>query len=291
MPRLQDPSSGRAQNENLNSQKLVYTLVPVESARNLQVVAGELFVGLEVTVEPDKFVPGLPMKVAPILAVVDAGGNRVRSATPTTISCRIRGANQSLELFGTTIVLAFNGLEVFEGLGVNSTARQASFIFDSSVQLGSGGFVTSFPFDVSGPLRNLHLLSQTITARAGEVFSTDAVVRGFDKDGLIVPIDFGIMGRLDKMSKRFLAEILFGFIQRDYRKVAEVHFQAGLVPQDASKEEDEGPGRLPIAGQDKANPLSTGMTGNSKLEQPPSQQPTSAPSIKAACRTVRRDTV
>ena len=32
------------------------------------------------------------------------------------------------------------------------------------------------------------------------------------------------------MSKRFLAEILFGFIQRDYRKVAEVHLIAGLVP-------------------------------------------------------------
>ncbi len=48
--------------------------------------------------------------------------------------------------------------------------------------------------------------------------------------GEIVPIDFGIMGRLDKMSKRFLAEILFGFIQRDYRKVAEVHLVAGLVP-------------------------------------------------------------
>ena len=42
-----------------------------------------------------------------------------------------------------------------------------------------------------------------------------------DNNGHIVPIDFGIMGRLDKMSKRFLAEILFGFIQRDYRKVAE----------------------------------------------------------------------
>ena len=51
-----------------------------------------------------------------------------------------------------------------------------------------------------------------------------------DKDGQIVPIDFGIMGRLDEMSKRFLAEILFGFIQRDYRKVAEVHLIAGLVP-------------------------------------------------------------
>ena len=51
-----------------------------------------------------------------------------------------------------------------------------------------------------------------------------------DNNGHIVPIDFGIMGRLDKMSKRFLAEILFGFIQRDYRKVAEVHLIAGLVP-------------------------------------------------------------
>ncbi len=51
-----------------------------------------------------------------------------------------------------------------------------------------------------------------------------------DDNGHIVPIDFGIMGRLDKMSKRFLAEILFGFIQRDYRKVAEVHLVAGLVP-------------------------------------------------------------
>ena len=53
-----------------------------------------------------------------------------------------------------------------------------------------------------------------------------------DNDGQIVPIDFGIMGRLDNMSKRFLAEILFGFIQRDYRKVAEVHLIAGLVPKE-----------------------------------------------------------
>jgi len=51
-----------------------------------------------------------------------------------------------------------------------------------------------------------------------------------DNSGQIVPIDFGIMGRLDKLSQRFLAEILYGFIQRDYKKVAEVHLSAGLVP-------------------------------------------------------------
>ena len=53
-----------------------------------------------------------------------------------------------------------------------------------------------------------------------------------DKDGQIVPIDFGIMGRLDKLNKRYLAEILFGFIQRDYKKVAEIHLVAGLIPKD-----------------------------------------------------------
>ena len=50
------------------------------------------------------------------------------------------------------------------------------------------------------------------------------------RSGKIIPIDFGIMGRLDKLSQRFLAEILYGFIQRDYKKVAEVHLVAGLVP-------------------------------------------------------------
>tara|TARA_B100001250_G_scaffold413534_1_gene447989 strand:- start:506 stop:2074 length:1569 start_codon:yes stop_codon:yes gene_type:complete len=55
-----------------------------------------------------------------------------------------------------------------------------------------------------------------------------------DKDGQIITIDFGIMGRLDKLNQRFLAEILFGFIQRDYKKVAQVHIIAGLVPKNVA---------------------------------------------------------
>ncbi|MEP0276302.1 MAG: AarF/UbiB family protein, partial [Nitratireductor sp.] len=49
-------------------------------------------------------------------------------------------------------------------------------------------------------------------------------------DGTIVAVDFGITGRLGKKERRFLAEILYGFITRDYRRVAEVHFEAGYVP-------------------------------------------------------------
>nr|WP_280890775.1 2-polyprenylphenol 6-hydroxylase [Jiella mangrovi] len=49
-------------------------------------------------------------------------------------------------------------------------------------------------------------------------------------DGAIVAVDLGIVGRLSRDSKRFLAEILYGFIKRDYLRVAEVHFEAGYVP-------------------------------------------------------------
>ena len=51
-----------------------------------------------------------------------------------------------------------------------------------------------------------------------------------DPDGHIVAVDFGIMGRLSPKERRFLAEILYGFITRDYHRTAEVHFEAGYVP-------------------------------------------------------------
>ncbi len=51
-----------------------------------------------------------------------------------------------------------------------------------------------------------------------------------DAKGDIVAVDLGIAGRLGKKERRFLAEILYGFITRDYMRVAEVHFEAGYVP-------------------------------------------------------------
>jgi ubiquinone biosynthesis protein len=57
-----------------------------------------------------------------------------------------------------------------------------------------------------------------------------------DSAGRLVAVDFGIMGRLGVKERRFLAEILLGFITRDYRRVAEVHFEAGYVPSNHSVE-------------------------------------------------------
>lgn len=82
-----------------------------------------------------------------------------------------------------------------------------------------------------------------------QVFLTQALRDGFfhadlhqgnlivEPNGTIVAVDFGIMGRLSRMERRFLAEILFGFIRRDYVRVAEIHFDAGYVPKSESLEE------------------------------------------------------
>ncbi|MEO9897328.1 MAG: 2-polyprenylphenol 6-hydroxylase [Paracoccaceae bacterium] len=57
------------------------------------------------------------------------------------------------------------------------------------------------------------------------------------QNGDIIAYDFGIMGHIDEYTRRVYAEILFGFIRRDYQRVAEVHFEAGYVP--ADKDVDE----------------------------------------------------
>lgn len=53
-------------------------------------------------------------------------------------------------------------------------------------------------------------------------------------DGRIAVIDFGIMGRLDRETRFYLADMLHGFLVGDYRRVAEVHFEAGYVPANQS---------------------------------------------------------
>ncbi len=57
-----------------------------------------------------------------------------------------------------------------------------------------------------------------------------------DREGSIVPVDFGIMGRVDEDTRGYLAELLVAFLRRDYRAVAEVQFRAGYVPADQSLE-------------------------------------------------------
>ena len=98
-------------------------------------------------------------------------------------------------------------------------------------------------------LENKKINTKTIASDIIQHFLRHAVRDGFfhadmhqgnlfiDNSGRIIPIDFGIMGRINKLDRRYLAEILYGFIQRDYKKVAEVHIVAGLVPQNVHVDE------------------------------------------------------
>ena len=89
---------------------------------------------------------------------------------------------------------------------------------------------------------------RVLAARVLQLFLSHALRDGFfhadmhqgnlkvAANGDIIAYDFGIMGRIDEYTRRVYAEILMGFIQRDYRRVAEVHFEAGYVPADRDVE-------------------------------------------------------
>ena len=89
---------------------------------------------------------------------------------------------------------------------------------------------------------------KALAARVLQLFLSHALRDGFfhadmhqgnlkvAANGAIIAYDFGIMGRIDEYTRRVYAEILMGFIQRNYRRVAEVHFEAGYVPADRDVE-------------------------------------------------------
>jgi ubiquinone biosynthesis protein len=57
------------------------------------------------------------------------------------------------------------------------------------------------------------------------------------RTGDVIAVDFGIMGRINRKERRFLADILYGFITRNYRLVAERHFDIGYVPKNQSMDD------------------------------------------------------
>ncbi|CAN5179529.1 2-polyprenylphenol 6-hydroxylase [soil metagenome] len=84
--------------------------------------------------------------------------------------------------------------------------------------------------------------TKAIAARLVNAFLRQAIAEGFfhadmhqgnlfvKANGDIVAIDFGIMGRIDRRARMWLAEILYGLITGNYRRVAEIHFEAQYVP-------------------------------------------------------------
>ncbi|MBX9829954.1 MAG: 2-polyprenylphenol 6-hydroxylase [Xanthobacteraceae bacterium] len=103
-------------------------------------------------------------------------------------------------------------------------------------------WIDGTPLNDRARLETLGLDLKKLAAAVIQTFLRHALRDGFfhadmhpgnlfvDGEGKLTAVDFGIMGRLGPKERRFLAEILYGFITRNYRRTAEVHFEAGYVP-------------------------------------------------------------
>jgi ubiquinone biosynthesis protein len=109
--------------------------------------------------------------------------------------------------------------------------------------------LTGIPFDDGPAMRAAGLDIDEILAKAAGIFFNQAFRDGYfhgDQhpgnmsvgfDGAIQVVDFGIMGRIDKKTRFFLADMLLGFVEHDYQRIAQVYVDAGYLPTSQSVED------------------------------------------------------
>ncbi|WP_114394920.1 2-polyprenylphenol 6-hydroxylase [Oleisolibacter albus] len=102
--------------------------------------------------------------------------------------------------------------------------------------------VDGLPVDRTDAIRDAGIDPDRLLQHAANAFFNQVFRDGFfhadlhpgnmfvDAAGSLVAVDFGIMGRIDRQTRLYLADMLIGFLNRDYRLVARVHFDAGFVP-------------------------------------------------------------
>ena len=131
-----------------------------------------------------------------------------------------------------------------------NTADDEGFVVPRVVWPKSGKTVLTLEWAEGIPFGDVEAIRaaghdmQGLAARIVQMFLRHALRDGFfhadmhqgnlkvAPNGDLIALDFGIMGRIDEYTRRVYAEILIGFIRKDYRRVAEVHFEAGYVPAD-----------------------------------------------------------
>lgn len=109
--------------------------------------------------------------------------------------------------------------------------------------------MTGIPMDDGAAMRMAGLDVDDVLTKAANIFFNQAFRDGYfhgDQhpgnmtvgfDGAIQVVDFGIMGRLEKKTRFYLADMLLGFLERDYVRVAKMHIEAGYLPQTQSIDE------------------------------------------------------
>jgi ubiquinone biosynthesis protein len=108
--------------------------------------------------------------------------------------------------------------------------------------------ISGFPIDEIARIEQAGLDTTNLVGAMARAFFLQVFRDGFfhadlhpgnlliDEDGAVHAVDFGIMGRLDRQTRFYLAEMLSSFLAGDYLRVADVHIRAGYVPAHQSRE-------------------------------------------------------
>jgi len=218
---------------------------PVGSASIAQVHRAVTSEGREVAIKVLR--PGIREKLARDIATYEwaaahleaLGGEAARLRPRLTIANFKRWTNRELDLrreAASASELA-DAMRGFEGYCIPSidwdrtNGRVMTLEWIDGIKISEREALIAAGHDLPALARRLVLafLQQAISAGFfhADMHQGNLFVRG---DGTIVAIDFGIMGRIDRRARQWLAEILYGLITGNYRRVAEIHFEAQYVP-------------------------------------------------------------
>jgi ubiquinone biosynthesis protein len=111
--------------------------------------------------------------------------------------------------------------------------------------------MVGIPISQVDALRGAGVDIKKLAANGVEIFYTQVFRDGFfhadmhpgnvqvAPNGQYIALDFGIMGTLTDIDKRYLAQNFIAFFRRDYKRVAEVHIESGWAPADTRVDELE----------------------------------------------------
>jgi len=218
---------------------------PVGSASIAQVHRAVTTEGRDVAIKVLR--PGIREKLAADIATYEwaaahleaMGGEATRLRPRLTIANFKRWTNRELDLrreaaSASELAEAMKGYEGYCVPSVDwdrTNGRVMTIEWIDGIKISDREALVAAGHDLPELARRLVLAFLTQAISAGffhaDMHQGNLFVRS---DGAIVAIDFGIMGRIDRRARQWLAEILYGLITGNYRRVAEIHFEAQYVP-------------------------------------------------------------
>ncbi|WAT16773.1 2-polyprenylphenol 6-hydroxylase [Aurantiacibacter sp. MUD11] len=219
--------------------------VPVGAASIAQVHRGVTTDGKTVAIKVLR--PGIRERFARDIATYEwaaahleaMGGEAARLRPRLTIANFKRWTNRELDLrreaaSASELAAAMHGIEGYAIPDIDwdrTNGRVMTIEWIDGIKISETQKLLAAGHDLPDLAQRLVLAFLTQAISAGffhaDMHQGNLFVKG---DGTIVAIDFGIMGRIDRRARQWLAEILYGLTTGNYKRVAEIHFEAQYVP-------------------------------------------------------------